>query len=71
MKTELLMNPSQHFHDNRCNNFNAFISHLLSTKNKYKASVLDMSILIGYISTVFTMITMINPKMHAVLKLAH
>lgn len=52
MKSELLMNPPEHFHDNRHNNFNASTSQMLATKNKYKAFVLDhISILIAYITT--------------------
>lgn len=70
MKGELLMNPPQHFHDNRHNNFNVFTSHLLSTKNKYKACVLDfISISIAYITTAITMIS-VNPRPHAAIKLA-
>lgn len=72
MKGELLMNPPQHFHDNRHNNFNVFTSHLLSTisTNKYKACVLDfISISIAYITTAITMIS-VNPRPRAAIKLA-
>lgn len=41
MKSELLMNPPEHFHDNRHNNYTAFTSQTQSTKNKEKAFVLD------------------------------
>lgn len=37
MKIELLMNPSQHFHDNRNNNFKAFTSHLPSIKEQVQS----------------------------------
>lgn len=40
-RTELLMNPVEHFHDNSHNNFNEFTSHLLRTKTKYSAYVQD------------------------------
>lgn len=70
MKGELLMNPPQHFHDNRHNNFNVFTSHLLSTKNKYKACVLGfISISIAYITTAITMIS-VNPRPRTAIKLA-
>lgn len=41
MKIELLMNPLQHLHDNRRNNFSVLTSQMLSTKNKCKADLLD------------------------------
>ncbi len=50
MKSELLMNPSEHFHDNRHNNFSVFTSQMLGTKYKY-----SISILIAYIITTTTM----------------
>lgn len=37
MKSELLMNPLEHFHDNKDNNSNVFTSKMLSTKSKEKA----------------------------------
>ncbi len=56
MKSELLMNPPEHFHDNKHNNFNAFTSQMLNTKNKYKACVFDcISVSTAYISTAITM----------------
>lgn len=41
IKNELLMNPPEHFHDNRHNNLNVFTSQMLSTKNTHKTFVLD------------------------------
>lgn len=68
MKSELLMNPPEHFHDNRHNNFNAFTSQILSTKNNYKACVLDcISISIAFITTAVTM-SCVNPQLHAAIK---
>lgn len=70
MKSELLMNPPEHFHDNRHNNFSEFTSQMLSTKKKYKACVLDcISILIAYITTAITMICDYS-QLSAAIKLA-
>lgn len=41
IKSELLMNPPEHLHDNRHNNFNVSNSQTLNTKKKYKACVVD------------------------------
>lgn len=37
MKIELLMNSSQHFHDNRNNNFKAFTAHLPNIKEQVQS----------------------------------
>lgn len=41
-RTELLMNPVEHFYDNSHNNFNDFTSHLLRTKTKSSVCVMDL-----------------------------